>query len=218
MTVQKHCADFLRTEYRALTGDKLRSGHAHEIVAAFFGYSSGAALRAETRYPLSHLGKAAIFIPDLELVEKRFGQLDGLPDNKQPLANAVLQIIDHLTAAGHMHAEIWQGPRLKEVVFRDLLEANHSTVLDALSSEIATTNAFFDGPDWEEFDIEQLSDAMVVNASAALEGDQDPERPFSGDRIASTSIITLKRIAGRNGFAEPKWDISGELDDSRYFD
>lgn len=87
MAIHKDCADHLRAHYRATTGGRLSSGDAHELVAAFFGYNSGAALRAEGAYPVEDLPQADILIPDLAIMALRRQQISGLPTD---LADAVI--------------------------------------------------------------------------------------------------------------------------------
>lgn len=58
--ITKLCADHLRAFVNDNHGVKLKASHAHELVAAFFGYKSRAALLADTRHPLSNLTSAAL--------------------------------------------------------------------------------------------------------------------------------------------------------------
>jgi hypothetical protein len=76
--IEKACANLLRSTYSNLPGGKLRSGHAHEIVAAYFGYNTAAALQAEYKFPLAALNEAEILIPDLHTMDKRVLQLNAL--------------------------------------------------------------------------------------------------------------------------------------------
>lgn len=53
--IVKVCADSLRNVLKDGYGYELKSGHAHEIIAAFLGYKSKSALLADKFYPLSNL-------------------------------------------------------------------------------------------------------------------------------------------------------------------
>ncbi len=75
--ISKACSDFLRSEVAANGGEKLKASHARELVAAFFGYKSHAALLAEKVYPLEDLGKADVLVPDIGLIERRRNALAG---------------------------------------------------------------------------------------------------------------------------------------------
>ena len=47
----------------------MRATHAHELVAAFFGYGTAAALRAEAKFPLTAIDEARHLIPDLRRMD-----------------------------------------------------------------------------------------------------------------------------------------------------
>jgi len=77
--ITKLCADLLRTyvsdketreKYSPISyvpnDIHLKSSHAHELIAAFFGYKSKIALLADKKYPISRLNQAKhIIIPDV---------------------------------------------------------------------------------------------------------------------------------------------------------
>ena len=83
--ISKLCADSLRAFFGEDYGIKLGAAHAHELVAANFGYESRAALLADTKYPLSNLKEAETVVsPPLDVLELRIKRLLGespaLPD------------------------------------------------------------------------------------------------------------------------------------------
>lgn len=80
--ITKKCADSLRSFVSNQFGIVLKSSHAHEIVAAYFGYSSRAALLADAKCPISKLVQAEFIIltPSAKIKERR-NQLNGLPEN-----------------------------------------------------------------------------------------------------------------------------------------
>ncbi|WP_210249792.1 hypothetical protein [Brucella pituitosa] len=79
MSIQKECADLLREYYLSLTGSKLRSGHAHELVAAYFGYRTAVALQADAVFPISSLEDAEVLIPDIAGMDRRRSELNDVP-------------------------------------------------------------------------------------------------------------------------------------------
>lgn len=84
--ISKICADSLRTFSSEKYNFKLKASHAHELVAAFFGYSSKNAMVADTRYPITNLGRAEIVVMTSDdFIDKRREKLKGLsselPDN-----------------------------------------------------------------------------------------------------------------------------------------
>jgi hypothetical protein len=96
--ITKHCADSLRSLVNDNHDIKLGSSHAHEIVAAFFGYKSRAALLADTKYPLSNLEQAEFILLTscLPFVDERIKKLDGLPSSLPPshiLAQGIYPVI-----------------------------------------------------------------------------------------------------------------------------
>jgi len=84
--ISKLCADSLRTFSKEKHDIKLKATHAHELVAAFFGYSSKNTMLADIEYPISNLNLAEIIVmtPD-EFIGQRRENLEGLsselPDN-----------------------------------------------------------------------------------------------------------------------------------------
>lgn len=62
LDITKACADSLRAFTQNNYGIQLKSSHAHELVAAYFGYSSRAALLAEKQCPIVNLTDADIII------------------------------------------------------------------------------------------------------------------------------------------------------------
>ena len=73
--ISKLCADSLRTLASEKYGTKLKSAHAHELVAAYFGYRSKNALLADEYYPISALAQAEIVVtmPDEFFNKRRMG-------------------------------------------------------------------------------------------------------------------------------------------------
>lgn len=218
MPIYKRCADRLRQSFRERTGGQLRSGHAHEIVAAFFGYGSGAALRDEEDYPLTRLSDAAILIPDLKLMDRRRARLVDLPADLVPSWDLAADIADCLREEGAFTRDVWMTRNLEAYLRDEFMHENFSLLLDELSSETAVTNAFFDELEPEEIDLQIDEDGMVAEISGYINGENDPERAFYGDRISFTTLLTFDRVAGRNGYAVPKRETSGEVDESAYYD
>lgn len=218
MTMHKECADYLRMHYAALTGGKLSSGHAHELVAAFFGYGTGSALRAETQHPLDLLSQADIMIPDLPLLDIRRTALSGLPEDLPANDVIVDLLVEHLEASGQFTGTVWLTRDLVDHIGADFIRDNAFTIEDALSGEIASTNAFFDELYPDEVTVDHGDDALIATVNGHLNGENDQDRAFHGDSIAFESVITFDRVAGRTGYSNPSFATTGEVDDSRYYD
>ncbi|QKJ32219.1 hypothetical protein HQ865_21460 [Mucilaginibacter mali] len=89
--ITKLCADSLRAFCLNKFGIQLKSSHAHELVAAYFGYSSRAALLADTKCSIGNLRHAEFIVltPTAPIRERR-SKLNGLPqDLPEDLAEGV---------------------------------------------------------------------------------------------------------------------------------
>ncbi len=60
-TIVKRCADSLRV-FSEKRDVKLKATHAHELVAAFFGYKSKAALQSDSLCSVEMLPQASIYV------------------------------------------------------------------------------------------------------------------------------------------------------------
>ena len=76
----------------------------------------------------------------------------------------------------------------------------------------ASTNAFFD--EQPEFTIDETNfehGQYIVNLSGQSGGEQDEDKPFSGDSINVTSTIILDNIIGANAYSSFAVDLSAEV-------
>jgi hypothetical protein len=82
LEITKRCADSLRAFSESKFGIQLKSSHAHELVAAYMGYSSRAALLADSKCPITNLRQANILVltPTAPIKERR-KELKGLQEN-----------------------------------------------------------------------------------------------------------------------------------------
>lgn len=77
LNIQKICADSLRTYTQTNYKVKLKASHAHELVAAYFGYNSKNALLADERYSVNRVSDATIFIMvPVESINKRISSFN----------------------------------------------------------------------------------------------------------------------------------------------
>lgn len=214
MPIQKDCADYLRAHYRNLTGNKLGSGHAHELIAAFFGYPTAAALQAEANYPLTNLNRAEILIPDLPRMDQRVQQLNGLPADLPDVDDLATGLCSFLSAQGHFSGDVWQTRDLEEYINVDFIQKDPMMIEEELSSQTALTNAYFDELYVEEVALDIGPDALVATATGSLNGDNDPDRVFYGDKVNFETLITFPRVAGRTAYERPEVETGGALDTS----
>ncbi|HEX7820138.1 MAG TPA: hypothetical protein VF463_05920 [Sphingobium sp.] len=217
MSLHKDCADALRTRFHALTGGKLGSGHAHEIVAAFFSYGTGSALRMEDEHPLDALPQADILVPDLNLMDARLANLDGLPADLPSVDELAGWIGEYLVEASYFSGSIWHSRDVEDHIAATFVHEDPQRIMDALSSEMAVTNAVFLGFDIENCDLVADDEGMVATLAGRVEGETDEEKPFYGDAIDFETTLTFDLVAGRNGYRAPAYETTGNLDLS-FFD
>jgi hypothetical protein len=217
-TIQKKCADFLRSTYSNLPGGKLGSGHAHEIVAAYFGYGTAAALRTEPKYNLAALAEAAILMPDLRRMDQRIQQLTRLPVGLPGVDEFASKLTSFLRGHGYFSGEVWGTRNLAEYIDVSFIQEDPVMIEDALSGQIAMTNAYFDELDVHNVDLHFGDDSLTANVSGSLNGVNDPDKAFHGDSIAFTTVMTFERVAGRVGYLWPELETSGTIDDSGFYD
>jgi len=213
--IPKLCADFLRTEYATATGGKLKASHAHEVVAAFFGYKSRAALLAEKTYLLSQLNDAEILAPDIQLIEARRTSLEGLPADLPESKELASSISDLLMKAGQFSGEVWLYGSLEEYLREVWLPDQEAVVSDGLSGVMTETNAIFDQGTWyEQAEITDNGDVLTVEVTGQADGTSDSERPFCGDQIDVKLTVDFVRVAGKVAFYKPDiTSIHGEIND-----
>lgn len=217
MSIQKLCADHLRDSYRELTGKKLGSGHAHEIVAAYFGYVTASALQAETKYPLDDLAQADILIPDIARMEARRMLLTGLPEDLAPSRVLADDISTMLKTTGNFAGQTWDSQYLSDDI-NGFVQNDPMVIEGDLSDAVSETNASFDELYLDEVDVEINDDGLVATIDGSLNGEQDQDRVFHGDKIKFTSIMTMHRVAGRVAYENPEFETTGGVDDSMYYD
>jgi|GEM_PF-917288 len=212
--LSKLCADYLRTSYTNHTSGKLKASHARELVAAFFGYKSHAALIAEKDYPLDKLDEAYIFIPDIPLIEARRAKLAGLPDDLMPPKVLAETLSSYLTSEGYCGANVWLYDTLEGYIAEVLLVACQPMIDDQLSGTMAETNAgFFDAPYYEDVEIQDNGDELVASVKAQYKGQPLVDKPFCGDTIDMTVRVILPRLAGKRGFWDFELDAGGMAND-----
>ena len=150
LEITKRCADSLRSFSQNQFGIQIKSSHAHELVAAYMGYSSRAALKADSKCPITNLKQAEILVlTPTASIKKRRAELKGLPENlPDDIAEGVyLPLYDEKWI---LH-KIW--PTFEELgkaladqylkstppFFRDLKVQRHGVNLEFDNGEVAIT-------------------------------------------------------------------------------
>jgi hypothetical protein len=98
------------------------------------------------------------------------------------------------------------------------VQRDPTMIEDALSGEMATTNAYFDELYIDEVEFADGEEGMVASLSGSLNGESDQDRVFHGDKISFTTVMTFPRLPGRVAFLRPQLETSGQVDESMYHD
>ncbi|MVN92661.1 YozE family protein [Mucilaginibacter aquatilis] len=146
--ITKLCADSLRSFSLNKFNISIKSSHAHELVAAYFGYSSRAALLADDKRPIRKLTDAEFIVltPTAHIKERR-KNLNGLPPNlPDDLAEGVyLPLIDEKVLLGSIWPTLEElGKELadrhlrsKPAYFRDQKIQRHGVKLEFENDQVA---------------------------------------------------------------------------------
>lgn len=208
--VRQHCLDHFDIT--------LKTSHAHEVVAAFFGYHSNIAQKAETTFPVSKIEEADVMIPDVERIQHRLTRLNNLPDPLPTADELAVVIADFLVEENWFGGQVILQSDLSEYVVDDYLHENISEIEEELSGAMADTNASFDEyPEYDAPVVTSNSDALIVAVGGTMSGSSDPDRPYSGHEINMTVVVTFYRVAGRTCFMSPQLEAGGSKNDG-YFD
>lgn len=186
--IVKLCADSLRTFLIDKHGIKLKSGHAHEIVAAFLGYKSAISLRQDTQYPITHLDQAEYILFDTSsiYVEERLKSLEGLPPDLPPSYILAEGIYTVLVAQEGLVKKLWPG-------FHDLAVSLAEEALQQRIGHLRITPA----PQWA-IDVKKEFKPTEVLMSVAFDYPTNEGKQFRQAKID----ITLPRIAGNIGYGK----------------
>jgi len=193
--ITKACADSLRTFVQNNYGIQLKSSHAHELVAAYFGYSSRAALIADKQFPIGNLKDAKIIVPKTprSLIELCIKTLEKLPSG--------LPAGDILAAT--IYKTITTNEQLSENVWTDLKEMAIAYAEDRVfhNEKMMGIDYGFDQRELNwliEVDIKTMETDVLMTVTYDY-----PAKAKKPSRHASVAV-TLPRIAGIIGYGEPK--------------
>ncbi len=213
MSVRHHSVAFLRANIPGL-----RVAHAHEIVAAFFGYKSNIALKSDAAHPIDEIQKAQIMVPDVEGIETRLAKLSGLPAATPPAFEIADKLAKFLVDDGWFGGAVWLYETVENYVTEVYLVEKDYEIMNQLSGVMAETNAYLDEAYFEEVEVKRTNGGMTIKAAGQYYGSNDPDRAFAGDTIDMTATIKLDRVAGHTCFGEEEFMIGGEVNDDWYED
>lgn len=187
--ISKLCADSLRTLASEEYGVKLKSAHAHELVAAYFGYGSKNALLADENHSISALAQAEIVVtmPDEIFNKRRMGLQELSPD--LPENSILYEAIRSVLVTNE-----WLSSPFPP--FSDF---------DKLARSVLARSYQYDSafPFHRQFPpdhfvvIEEAEDSVLLTVAHAF----DPQSEDS--QVDGYTTITLPRVAGRIGYGAP---------------
>lgn len=191
--ITKLCADSLRTYLNNDHSIKLKSGHAHEIVATFFGYKSRIAMLSDKKHPPSNLDHAEFILlnPPIPFVDQRLKSLEGLSPDLPPshiLAEGVYPVI---TGDKDLLDKIWP-------TFRDLATFLAEERLRRFKIDLASIK-------WEmDVNVEHKDDGALLTVDVGYRTD-------AGEHLKDSQYsIHLPRVAANLGYGTPR------VDETRY--
>jgi hypothetical protein len=126
MSLEKICADHIRSFYESLFAQKLKASHAHEIVAAAFGYKTAAALKQDESF--CDIVYSDYIVLDKMLVKKRLTQLSDLPEISPDPEDIALEIGNFIRFEQNSSALIYvsDGPDLEKFLLRTIIDEHLS--------------------------------------------------------------------------------------------
>jgi hypothetical protein len=193
--ISKLCADSLRTFSNEEYNVKLKAAHAHELVAAYFGYLSKNAMLADTNCPISNLAQAKIIVmkPD-DFIDQRRKNLRDLPKelpDSYSLGEAVYGPL--------FSNEWWDSPYPP---FRSLVTAaaylveNNETYKSAFHLYLSTGNNF-----------EQVLVPESFKNNLLLTVYHSTKNSIGEMWCNGKTTINLPRVAGHIGFGLPEMAV-----------
>lgn len=211
--LSKSCSDFLRKSYGVSGNGKLKATHARELVAAFFGYKSHAALIADQVCPVDKLEEARILVPDIPLLDQRRVRLKDLPSELLSSRELAQALCSFLQEEGYFGGDVWLYESLENYVIEVLLIENDVLIMDKLSGVMAETNACFDEACYETVSSSDEGLELVVSVEGTYGGSNHDDKPFCGDRIDMQVTVTFHLVAGRRGFLDYGISAGGTVND-----
>lgn len=194
-TLRSPIARNLRTELLLRSGDRIRSQHSYQLVAAYFGYNTDAALMADLVYPLDRLTEAQYLIPDIALMKKRLSDIYDLPLDDMSAYAVARTIGNFIKDNVQFNGQIWIADTLEAALIDEVGNEFISEINDELSGEMATTNAMFDELILEDGNVNIDLKRITFELSGVYHGEQDRDRPFSGSDMRVRVVGNAVRVA-----------------------
>lgn len=209
LSIAKLSANYLR-HLSSNYGVKLKSTHAHELVASLFGYKSKATMLADTLCPIDHLPQAQyLVLPSMQLIAQRCNSLKdlplNLPDNRILGEELFVYLISKCHFSGKTFA-VWK--EFADVLGTDYLLKHGNSILpfNFGPNEIVHCDYY-----------KRVYECVPVTDVTGSDVKLSTNIRYSSSKINHESIdirvnIKLQRIAGQIGYSNP--DVSVSVGDS----
>lgn len=199
-SVIKLCADHLRA-IASNQGIKLKSGHAHELAVAFFGYKSKAAMLADTLSPESNFSqvKTLVLMPSSFIAERQ-RCLDGLSANLLDIYTLGEEMFVKLISEGNFSFRSFASwAHLTAVLATEYLQKRGDLILPSKVRLYEKFSDFFKKPLYEfNPQIETTNSGVGLIVSNKY---QAPNNVRLQGSIEIKFAIKLQRIAGYVGYS-----------------
>jgi hypothetical protein len=211
--ITKACADSLRTFIQNNYGIQLKSSHAHELVAAYFGYSSRAALIADKQFSLGNLKDAELIILNhpAQRIEQRLKTLAYLPSWLPPSDIIAATVYKTITSNVQWPEKVWTDLKEMAISYAEDRVFHNEKMMKMMGIDYG-----FDQRDLDwliKVDINTMETGVLMTVTYDY-----PAKAKKPMRHASVAV-KLPRIAGNIGYGEP--DVlptfySGHMSDPDY--
>ncbi len=189
-SIFKQCADSLRTFTNEKYDIKLKATHAHELVAAYFGYLSKNAMLADTKYPINNLNQSEIVVMTSDgFIDQRRENLQGL-SSELPDSYTLGEAVYESLFANEWWASQYPPFRNYEKLAKILVENS-----DAYQNVF---KFYRDVPMHHIVEVEDAGDGVTLTVLHS-------HRTSSGELLGDgKTTINLPRVAGRIGYGKPQ--------------
>lgn len=206
--IAKACADFLRAQ-PTKDESKLKATHAHELVAAYFGYRSRAALLSDHSYDLGRLQKAELLMPHVPLVSQRLTELEYLEQDHLVARGICSALSFFLHSEGHFNGEVWHDASTALHVFDKSSPITESTLSELIQDVLDNTSASVDDLSIVNAEVTFDRDAVIISATGKHAGKAGSLRRAKVNKIDVLLTVTFPRRAGKTAYSFPIVNVDG---------
>jgi len=198
LEITKACADSLRVFTQNNYGIPLKSSHAHELVAAYFGYSSRAAMLSDDERPICNLTNAELIILNhpTHRIEQRLKTLANLPLGL-PSSDILAAPIDKTIVTNEkLPGKVWTDFKEMAIAYAEDRVFHNEKMMRMIGID--------GGFDQRELDWLIQVNIKTEDTNVLMTVTYDyPAKAKKPMRHASVAV-TLPRISGNIGYGEPQ--------------